>query len=121
MNEAQRFTLWSQFEGTFGVDGYLSYAVAGSSRTTACCAAALCLDPELSPIGALRKGLAAAAELDVDLVCAPDIAAEPDAIVAQQEVLDHCDRVGDRLAILDGVPTAEVAIVASASEPVSPA
>ena len=97
VNEAQRFTLWSQFEATFGADGYLSYAVRGFFENDGLLCHALCLDPELSPIDALRTGLTAAAELDVDLVCAPDIAAEQDAeavTALQQEVLEHCDRVG---------------------------
>jgi phage tail sheath protein FI len=115
VNEAQRFTLWSQFEATFGADGYLSYAVRGFFENDGLLCHALSLDPKLSPIVALRTGLTTAAALDVDLVCAPDIAAEPDAdaiLALQQEVLEHCDRVGDRLAILDGVPTSEAAVVA---------
>ena len=114
LNVAQRFTLWSQFEATFGTVGYLSYAVRGFFENDGLVCYVLRLDPEPTPIAGLRSGLAAAAELDVDLVCAPDAAAEQtaDAVVAlQREVLDHCARASDRLAIVDGVLTNEAADV----------
>lgn len=45
---------------------------------------------------------------DIDLVCAPDLVLAPsrDLLIAlQRRVLDHCDRRGDRFAILDGGQT----------------
>lgn len=79
------------------------------------------LDAGLTPLNALRAGLAAAADLDVaDLVCAPDIMApavlgtdDPVAAagVLQAEVLADCARTGGRLAVLDALPTTDAATV----------
>jgi uncharacterized protein len=39
---------------------------------------------------------------DIDLVCAPDLAKEDaDQLALQRQILAHCDRMGDRFAILD--------------------
>jgi phage tail sheath protein FI len=44
----------------------------------------------------------------VDLVCAPDIMRNSTQVTAlQQRVLDHCDKAGDRFAILDSLPDAD--------------
>jgi len=79
---------------------------------------------------ALRRALEALRGVEtVDLVCAPDLmrrvvalgdegqpgsvmAAEQaeaarDAVDMQREVLEHCDRAGDRMALLDALPGAE--------------
>jgi hypothetical protein len=58
---------------------------------------------------------------DIDLVCVPDIMLghqQSDLDVAamaqihrlQQQVLDHCDRLGDRFAILDAVPAVDTPV-----------
>jgi hypothetical protein len=81
---------------------------------------------------ALLRGLDAARALDtVDLVCAPDLmgalaagarcrpatADEHAAAVALQgDVLEHCDRVGDRMALLDAAPGASPAEVLAQRE-----
>ncbi|MBI3560636.1 MAG: phage tail sheath family protein [Gammaproteobacteria bacterium] len=59
---------------------------------------------------ALRQGLDLLESLDdVDLVCAPDLMPEnPDPTEAQRMILDHCEKVGERFAILDGINTAEM-------------
>jgi phage tail sheath protein FI len=111
VNAPQRLTLWTQFETAFGTPaGNLGSAVRGFFENDGLLCYALRLDDTATPVAGLRSGLAAAAGLDVDLVCAPDIASTPDtsAIPAlQAEVLAHCERVGDRLAILDGVLTSD--------------
>lgn len=60
----------------------------------------------------LQNGLEAIESLDaIDLVCAPDIMqnSQTVAIEMQNSVLEHCDRMGDRFAILDSfnVPNIE--------------
>jgi hypothetical protein len=55
---------------------------------------------------ALKQGLAAIEPLDtVDLVCAPDImhCPESDRVEMQKLVLEHCNKMGDRFAILDSL------------------
>ncbi|MGG6263453.1 phage tail sheath family protein [Leptolyngbya sp. AN03gr2] len=55
---------------------------------------------------ALSNALIELESLDkIDLVCAPDLATLPiaEAIRLQQLVLEHCDRLGNRFAILDAV------------------
>ena len=117
VNLPQRLTLWSQFETAFGRPaGYLGQAVRGFFENDGLLCYALRLDGTATPVDGLRRGLAAAADLDVDLVCAPDLAgaADPEAVPAlQAEVLGHCERAGDRLAILDGVLTGDRAVVES--------
>ncbi len=105
--------LWPQFEETFGgpVD-YLYDAVRGFFEN----GGALChvqrLQDNGNIVAALRVGLEKLEPLDaVDLVCAPDIMAEANqtrALELQRMVLDHCERAGDRFAILDAPPGAEV-------------
>jgi len=111
VNVPQQLTLWTEFESAFGTpSGYLGSAVCGFFENDGLLCYAVRLDDTVTPVESLRGGLAAAAGLDVDLVCAPDIAgtADTSAIPAlQAEVLTHCEDVGDRLAILDGVLTSE--------------
>jgi uncharacterized protein len=111
VNVPQRLTLWTQFETAFGIPaGNLGSAVRGFFENDGLLCYALRLDDSATPVAGLRSGLAAAAGLDVDLVCTPDIASTPDtsAIPAlQAEVLAHCEGAGDRLAILDGVLTSD--------------
>jgi phage tail sheath protein FI len=77
---------------------------------------------EPTSVRALRNGLAALEALDdVDLVCAPDVmgsasmTADQDLspfLALQHQILDHCQRRGDRFAILDGAPLIDAAAVA---------
>jgi phage tail sheath protein FI len=108
----ERLTLWSQFEDRFGGAGNLAHAVRGFFENDG----ALCYVLPLGgrSIADLRAGLSVAAELDVDLVCAPDVVDANDlqgVIALQAEILDHCDRVGQRFAILDAVLAPDVADV----------
>lgn len=134
-NVPQAVTLWSQLEERFGPplpDSYLSAAVRGffENQGQLCYVVRLHEGPE--PLLALREGLDALAALDaVDLVCAPDIMRPlphpsqpsywlpPDRATVramQAEVLDHCAACGDRFALLDSLPCADVEMVLSQRE-----
>ncbi|MBD1873783.1 phage tail sheath family protein [Nodosilinea sp. FACHB-131] len=65
---------------------------------------------------ALAAGLEAIASLDtIDLVCAPDLADHrsdrSQLLTLQQAMLDHCEEMGDRFAILDAPAQATLADV----------
>ncbi|MEG4854328.1 phage tail sheath subtilisin-like domain-containing protein [Microcoleus sp. B5-D4] len=110
INTVQRFTLWPEFTATFGQpleDGYLYRAVEGffGNGGTPCYAIRLPKDG-ISLKEALLQALKELESIDeIDLICAPDIVGESLAKEQVQEmqaaILDHCDRMGDRFAILD--------------------
>ena len=109
----QRLTLDSQFESEFVADptnpddGYLAHAVRGFFANEGSVCYVVRLDPSEMPLEALRRGLAALEPLDaVDLVCAPAIMrwAREDVRALQAAVVEHCDRSGNRFAILDAIP-----------------
>ncbi|MGD0603054.1 MAG: phage tail sheath subtilisin-like domain-containing protein [Streptosporangiaceae bacterium] len=120
-------TLWPQFEDQFGLQptaGYLHCAVRGFFDNGGLMCYVVRLDPSVTPLNALRAGLAALADVTaVDLVCAPDIMPAPNPAVApdaaaiaaatglQQEMLADCNRVGGRFAILDTVLTSDTSTV----------
>lgn len=106
LNTPQLLTLWPQFEQHFGKllsDSYLGYAVRGFFEN----GGRLCYVVPIQEAtqSALQAGLDAIAPLDaIDLVCAPDIMLarqETDIRVMQNAILDHCQLLGDRFAILD--------------------
>jgi Bacteriophage tail sheath protein len=129
-----RLTVWSQFETHFDrlpAAGYLAYAVRGffDNQGPLCYVLPLCREGTVIEalrqglealvnnqdalaafdkvvIEALRQGLEALEAVDmIDLVCAPDIMQAPEAARAMQAmVLEHCQNLGDRLAILDALP-----------------
>lgn len=109
VNQPQSLNLWTQFSSLFGKslsNSYLYYAVRGffSNGGTSCYIVRL--DPALAPDMALRQGLESLAALDsVDLICVPDLpflSRTPDqAQQMQATILDHCQQLGDRFAILD--------------------
>ncbi|MCU0517702.1 MAG: phage tail sheath family protein, partial [Oscillatoria sp. Prado101] len=110
INLAQRLTLWPQFKEIFGQPqekGYLYRAVEGFfSNGGRLCYAVRLQQEGISPQEALSKALKELESLDaVDLICAPDIVGESRAIdivrKMQEAVLQHCDQMGDRFAILD--------------------
>ena len=126
-NTPQLLTLWPQFGEDFGPplsDGYLSDAVRGFFENEGQLCYVVRLDDVADPVQALRSGLQTLAALDtIDLVCAPDImrprlhATEPnrwippdrDAVHTMQiAVIEHCVSSGDRFAILDSLPCADV-------------
>jgi len=123
INAPQRVTLWPQFEQQFGAvsnsyladavrgflvnGGQLCYVVRLDADASSAAGAAGKISPE-----ALAAGLAAIAPLDtIDLVCVPDIMRDQptltEVVTLQQKVLDHCDTLGDRFAILDAVSEAK--------------
>nr|MDZ8208925.1 phage tail sheath subtilisin-like domain-containing protein [Dendronalium sp. ChiSLP03b] len=117
VNQPQPLTLWAQFEQLFGeplLNSYLAYAVQGFFQN----GGSLCYVVRLrdANLKAFSEGLAALAKLDtIDLVCAPDIMRSPpektdpeEVQLMQSAVLDHCSRLGDRFAILDSLPRANL-------------
>ncbi|MBD2450069.1 phage tail sheath family protein [Nostoc sp. FACHB-152] len=117
IDQPQTLTHWSEFEQLFGEplpNSYLAYAVRGFFQN----GGSLCYVVRLKDanLNALSKGLTALEGLNtIDLVCVPDIMGEPpekidpDRIqVMQSAVLEHCSRLGDRFAILDSLPRANL-------------
>lgn len=103
--EAKRLTLWTQFEQWFaaGEGSYLGAAIRGFFENEG----EICYVIPLRDGGfqALRDGLAQSELVEnFDLICVPDVSTHPQALQLQQMVIDHCDLMGDRLAILDGLP-----------------
>ncbi|AFZ55811.1 phage tail sheath family protein [Anabaena cylindrica FACHB-243] len=98
-------TLWTQFVQYFGkplTDSYLAHAVRGFFEN----GGRLCYVFSVpdNTLSGLQTGLQAIESLDaIDLVCAPDIMqnSPAEAMEMQRAVLEHCDRIGDRFAILD--------------------
>lgn len=121
INTPQRLTLWPQFVAQFGAapsGSYLADAVHGFFENEGLFCYVLRLDDADTPLHALNRALNAAAALEgIDLLCAPDLmrtVGEPSlATVAplQRMILDHCQRLGDRFAILDALPTIDLAVV----------
>lgn len=116
----KRLTLATQFDEFFAPlfdipCSYLSQAVAGffANGGQLCYVAPMTYDP-YKPADTLDTKLTTLAALqEIDLVCAPDImthlpAKDPGecnetVIEMQRMILAHCDRLGDRFAILDAV------------------
>jgi hypothetical protein len=122
INTPQGLIVWPQFAQHFGqprTDSYLAYAVQGFFANAGRLCYVIRLDEGSVAVGALRQGLDTLAALDsVDLVCGPDIMRRrqpgdlpPDPVevrAMQVALLDHCDALGDRFAILDALPDADV-------------
>lgn len=96
-------SLWAHFEhyvGTPDSECYLGYAVRGffANGGQRCYVVPL----ENISLDSLTKGLQAIESLNtIDLVCTPDLIKEETAFDLQQMVVDHCQAMGDRFAILD--------------------
>lgn len=101
----KKLTLWTQYLQYFGKPSdrsYLAHAVRGFFENGGLLCYVLPL-PDLS-LAALQNGLQKIEALDaIDLVCAPDIMlnSPEEAMAMQAAVLEHCDGMGDRFAILD--------------------
>jgi phage tail sheath protein FI len=103
----QLLTLWPQFEQNFGSllstsEGYLAYAVRGFFENGGQLCYVIRIQEATST--ALEAGLEAITSSDtIDLIGAPDIAlaSQHDALEMQKAVLNHCQQIGDRFAILD--------------------
>jgi phage tail sheath protein FI len=115
--------LSSQFGERFGASptaGFLAASVQGFFANGGEVCRVVRLDETVDPVTALQAGLQSVAALDdVDLVCLPDSSrlrqpgelatAVPDPALQralQRTVIDHCESVGTRVAILDSLPNA---------------
>ena len=111
INQPQELTLFTQFSQLFGsskVDSYLYNAVLGFFENGGQLCYVLPLDPNLEVEEALVQGLEIIESLEtIDLVCFPDLMrGEPglDQVIEMQEmILNHCQNMGDRFAILDSL------------------
>lgn len=104
VREPVMLTLWSKFERELigaPSDSFLPYAVRGFFRNGGrrCYVVPL----EDSTVTSLLHALEAIEPLNaVDLVCAPDLTGEKKEILElQQMVVNHCETMGNRFAILD--------------------
>ncbi|NEO80515.1 phage tail sheath subtilisin-like domain-containing protein [Moorena sp. SIO4G3] len=127
INSPQSLTLWSQFTETFGqplADGYLAYAVRGFFENGGSLCLVVRLEDGVSLTEALggpgddTGGLGAIASLnEIDLVCVPDLMRgnpdQDDVLRMQNVILEHCDLLGDRFAILDSLPPVAVQVTQS--------
>jgi hypothetical protein len=121
--QPEAFGSWPEFEENFGYlapYGYLTAAVRGffENGGDLCYTQVIYFDETVSIVSALREGLSTLRHFDAaDLVCAPDImhsalhtAGPPvpsDVRSMQNHILDHCDKMGDRFAILDSLKGAD--------------
>ena len=119
LNQPQQFR-WSKFEQFFGKSfshSYLAYAVRGFFQNGGQRCYVVYL--KNTTLEALQEGLTALESLNtIDLVCAPDImslppsATDPEQVsLMQSAVLEHCSKLGDRFAILDSLPGANLEAV----------
>jgi len=108
INKPKMLTLWPQFEGYFGqlqssLPNYLGYAVRGFFEN----GGRLCYVVPLgnqATLAAFKAGLEALEAFEgIDLICAPDIMAlnQGQQLDAQAAMIEHCEKLGDRFAILD--------------------
>lgn len=115
----QKLTLWSQFATHFGTvrkNGYLADAVHGFFENDGLLCYVLRLDDTDTPLNALNRALTIAAAFEeIDLICAPDLMkgepSEATVTPLQRAILDHCQRLGERFAILDALPTIDPTVV----------
>lgn len=115
-DKPQRFTLWPQFEANYGdlkPFGFLVNAVRGFFENDG----RLCYVQLISFEEAWQQALEAGLKLleitsDFDLVCVPDLlfpdlSSKPlesrEITAAQQQVIQHCEAMGNRFAILDAL------------------
>lgn len=122
--EPVRIAAWDEYVGAFGSgsrSGYLAPAVRGffENGGRVCHVVPVADTTAADAVAAHRAGLATAELVaEADLLCAPD-AMRPrkegerpdsgDVRTIQRELLEHCDRLGDRFAILDALPGADTA------------
>ena len=130
VNQPQLLTLWTHFAQMYGEalpDGYLAHAVRGFFENGGqFCYVVRLQDAPVAPLHALAAGLAALTALNaIDLVCVPDIMRNvltPDRTTLagvtemQSLVLNHCQQMGDRFAILDALNTSELTALPNAEE-----
>lgn len=106
-NQPKLLKLWTEFEQFESSKSYLTHVVRGFFEN----GGLLCYVIPLKDCEkeALEQGLAVIESLGtIDLVCAPDIMKNlgPEWVMIEMQklVLNHCDKMGDRFAILDSLP-----------------
>jgi uncharacterized protein len=109
VNEPKKLTLATEFDQYFASlqksKGYLAAAVKGFFENGGRICYVIALENNTLP--ALEKGLERSEVLEnIDLICVPDVmlGSEAEVMQMQQVVLEHCERMGDRFAILDALP-----------------
>lgn len=125
----QRFSLWPQFEATYGnlSDlGFLTRAVHGFfANGGSLCYVQVVAYEESAIADAVDACLETLADYDdYDLICAPDLMwsssrgeaheghdADEAIIAMQRAIIRHCELLGNRFAILDSLPQANAAEV----------
>ena len=121
-SKPQRFTVWPQFAATYGglqPFGFFTYAVRGFFENGGrLCYVQLMVYDDESASDALTAGLETLSQYDeYDLVCVPDLmwlptrnkAMTSEQLVAMQAAIaEHCGRLGDRFAVLDSLPQADI-------------
>lgn len=114
-SSVKMLTLWTQFVQYFddsATESYLSAAVRGFFESGGLCCYVIPLENHSRE--ALEAGLRVAEPLNhIDLVCAPDVVRHPPnlAVEMQAMVLEHCDRMGDRFAILDAFNVTDATVI----------
>ena len=114
LHDVTQFPLYC---GAGAPNSYLAAAVRGFFRAGGTLCYVVRLDEANLPVLSLRAALTAVEALaEIDLVCAPDImrplgqgdqAPNPaDTAQMQTDIIDHCDRLGNRFCILDSPPMA---------------
>lgn len=116
-DKPQRFTLWPQFDATYGdlqPYGFLTYAVRGffANDGNLCYVQLISFDDD-APLTALYAGLKTLnASDEYDLIGVPDLLWPGHGVDAlllhemQMAVIHHCEQVGDCFALLDAQPLA---------------
>lgn len=109
----QKLTLWHHFQQSFKQPSdYLKHAVRGFFEN----GGRLCYVISLNSLEKLQNGLILSEALDeVDLVCVPDLVGQESSsntVIFEQQatVLEHCEQMGDRFAILDAVNQATASV-----------
>ena len=131
----EEYGSWPEFEENFDYlepYGHLTAAVSGffENGGSLCYVQVIYFDETVSVVSALREGLATLLHFDAaDLVCAPDIMHRAiqrdgppppsDVLIMQNDLLNHCDQMGDRFAILDSLNGADINGVVSQREGLS--
>lgn len=111
INQPARLTLWTQFSSQFGAslsEGYLADAVQGFFSNGGHIAYVIRLDDRLAIEVSLEQALEALATINaLDLICVPDlIRFDVETVLRlQTKILEHCQELNDRFAILDALPT----------------
>lgn len=110
-HETFAITCWAEFQQKFGkpiAKGFLNYAVRGFFQNDGklCYVFPLKSDSEIS----LRKALDILESWEtVDLLCAPDLMLNPSQAIKQQRlILEHCEKQGNRFAILDALAGSDI-------------